>query len=106
MVRPRGRTQNVFVCNGKSLVAKVAHLNGDYLPDTIREALNLLGGVDKGIRTGDHVLIKPNFHAAQPLPFSTDRAFLGGVLEILLDAGATVTVGDRLDDGARRTMKP
>ncbi|MBE3132004.1 MAG: DUF362 domain-containing protein, partial [Acidobacteria bacterium] len=70
------------------------HLNGNYLPDTIAEALALLGGLDRAIRRGDAVMIKPNFNASRPLPASTDRAFLAAVIEILLDAGAKVSVGE------------
>ncbi len=94
MFHPRPRTQNVFVRDGKPIVAKAPHLNGDYLQDTIDQALDLLGGLDKAIQPGDHVLIKPNFNCSFAMPLSTDRAFLAAVIEILQDAGAKVTVGE------------
>ena len=94
MLQPHPRTPNVFVHDGKPLVAKVPHLNGDYLPDTIDEALGLLGGLEKAIRPGDRVLIKPNFNCSFALPLSTDRAFLAAAIEILQAAGAQVTVGE------------
>ena len=43
-LQPRPRTANAFTRAGQSIVAKVPHLNGNYLPDTIAEALALLGG--------------------------------------------------------------
>lgn len=94
ILKPRPRTENVFTQDGKPLVAKVPHLNGDYLPDTIQEALDLLGGLGKVIRPGERVMLKPNFNCSYALPLSTDRAFLAAAIEILQDAGAQVTVGE------------
>lgn len=93
-LKPHPRTRNVFTRQGKPLVAKVPHLNGDYLPASVNEALRLLGGLDKAIRPGDRVMIKPNFNCAYRLPLSTDLAFLAAVIEVLQDAGADVTVGE------------
>jgi len=92
--KPHPRTQNVFTRDSKPLVAKVPHLNGDYLPVSIDKALHLLGGLDKAIRHGERVMIKPNFNCSYALPLSTDRAFLAAAIEILQDAGAKVTVGE------------
>lgn len=94
MVKPHPRTKNVFMSNGKPLVAKVPHLNGDYLQESIRDALSLLGGLDKAIRPGDRVMIKPNFNCPYALPLSTDLGFLAATIEILQDAGAKITVGE------------
>lgn len=88
------RTQNVFMREGKPLVAKVPHLNGDYLQASIGEALRLLGGLNKAIQPGDQVMIKPNFNCSYALPLSTDLGFLAAVIEILQDAGAKVMVGE------------
>jgi uncharacterized protein (DUF362 family) len=94
MFKPHPRTQNRFMAGGKPLVAKVPHLNGDYLPASVEEALRLLGGLDRVIRPGDRVLIKPNFNCSYAFPLSTDLAFLGAAIELLQDAGAKVTVGE------------
>ena len=93
-VKPRERTKNVYLKNGKPLVARVPHFNGDYLPTTVTEALDLLGGLDEVITSGDEVFIKPNFNCSYEIPMSTDLTFLGAVIEILQDAGAKVTVGE------------
>ncbi len=92
--KPHPRTENVFVRDGKPLVAKVPHLNGDHLPDTVNRALELLGGLEKAVRPGDKVMLKPNFNCSYALPLSTSPSFLGAVIEILQDAGAKVTVGE------------
>jgi uncharacterized protein (DUF362 family) len=94
MFKPYPRTQNAFVRDGKPLVAKVPHLNGDYLPVSIARALHLLGGLDKAIGPGDRVLVKPNFNSSYALPLSTHLGFLAAAIEVLQDAGARVTVGE------------
>lgn len=93
-VEPHPRTRNVFTRDGKPLVARVPHLNGDYLQFRIGKALALLGGLDQAIEPGDRVMIKPNFNCSYALPLSTDLGFLAAVIEILQDAGAHVTVGE------------
>jgi uncharacterized protein (DUF362 family) len=80
--------------DGKPLVAKVPHFNGDYLPETLHTALDLLGGLEKAIRSGDRVMLKPNFNCSYRYPLSTDLGMLAAVIEVLQDAGASVTVGE------------
>ncbi len=94
VVEPRPRTQNVFTSGGRPLVAKLGHYNGDYLPDTVAEVAGMLGGIEKAIRPGDRVVVKPNFNCSHALPLSTDRAFLAAAIELLQDAGAQVTVAE------------
>jgi uncharacterized protein (DUF362 family) len=92
--RARPRKENVFKQGGKPIVAKVPHLNGDYMADTLIQAVDLLGGLSRAIRPGDHVLIKANFNCSFALPLSTDRAFLAAAIEILQEGGAIVKVGE------------
>ncbi len=80
--------------NGESVVAKAPHLNGDYLPSSVRKAVDLLGGIEETISPGDEVMIKPNFNCTGALPLSTDLDFLGAVIEMLQGAGAEVKVGE------------
>ena len=94
MFKPHPRIQNAFTLKGKSLVAKAPHFNGDYLPASVSEALRLLGGLDQAIQSGDRVMIKPNFNCSYATPLSTDLGFLTAVIQVLQDAGATVTVGE------------
>jgi uncharacterized protein (DUF362 family) len=91
---PHPRNTNPYTRDGKPLVARVPHLNGDYLPATVDRALELLGGLEKAIQPGDKVMIKPNFNCRYALPLSTDLAFLGAIIEMLLDAGCLVRVGE------------
>jgi uncharacterized protein (DUF362 family) len=94
MLKPRERTQNVYLKDNKSLVAKVPHYNGDYLPESVAMAADLLGGLDKTIASGDKVIIKPNFNCRFGMPLSTNLTFLTAVIELLQDHGAKVTVAE------------
>jgi uncharacterized protein (DUF362 family) len=94
MLKPHPRTKNAFTRHGKPLVARVPHFNGDYLQFSIQAALELLGGLEKAIRPGDQVMVKPNFNCSFALPLSTDLGFLAAAIEILQDAGARVIVGE------------
>ena len=94
MVKPRERTINAYMEGERPVVAKVPHLNGDYLPATVKSAAELLGGLDKAFSPGDKVLLKPNFNCRYAMPLSTNLDFLSAVIELLLDYGLKVTVGE------------
>ncbi len=91
-VAPRPRTINVFKKNDKALVAKVKA--GPSVKDAVGQALSLLGGLSLAVKRGDKVVVKPNFNSPDPFPASTDLEFLSVVTQMLLDAGAKVTIGD------------
>ncbi len=91
-VAPRPRTVNVLKRNDKALVAKVKA--GDSVKDAVVEAVSLVGGLSQVIKSGDRVVVKPNFNSPDPFPASTDLDFLSAVTEVLIDAGAKVTIGD------------
>ena len=108
VVKPRERTTNTYTENGKPIVAKVPHFNGDYLPETVKSAAELLGGLDKAFSPGDRVLLKPNFNCRYAMPLSTNLDFLSALLELLLDYGLKVTVGEssgKADGPTREVVK-
>ena len=90
----RIKTKNNFTENGESVVSKVPHLNGDYLPSTVRKAVEMLGDIEEVISAGDEVMIKPNFNTPAEMPLATNLEFLGAVIELLQRAGAEVKVGE------------
>jgi len=92
LVDPKPRAANPWRTNGKALVARVT-ADGD-IRVSIDKAIALLGNLGQAINRGDTVLVKPNFNSPDTFPGSTDPAFLRAVLELLLEAGARVTVGD------------
>lgn len=105
MFAPRPRKQNPYVQNGRPLVVRVPHFNGDYLQQSIQTALDLLGGLEKTIRPGDSVLLKPNFNCAYATPLATDRGMLAAAIEVLQDYGAKVAVGEMSGRAAWPTEK-
>ena len=91
---PKPAIENVYKNGDKPIVAKMPHINGDDVYTSISELIELLGGLDKSIKKGDKVLIKPNFNCSYATPLSTSLDFLSAVIELLLDFGVTVTVGE------------
>jgi len=94
VVKPHPRTTNRFQYDNLPIVAKAPHRNGDSLPRTVERVTQLLGGLDKVVRRGERVMIKPNFNCEFEIPLSTDLAFLGAVIETLQALGADVVVGE------------
>ena len=89
---PKPRKQNQWLKDDKPIVAKVAA--GENVRQSVERALNILGSLNRVISRGDRVMVKPNFNSDDPPPASTDLGFLEAVLEILLEAGAKITVGE------------
>jgi len=84
-------------------VAKVKAV-GD-IRTTINRAIALLGSLEQVIDRGDRVLLKPNFNSQDPYPGSTDLVFLRTVVELLLEAGVKVTIGESSGGLWRPTRK-
>lgn len=76
-----------FMDNGQYLVSKV--IADTNLKTSIQRAVDLIGGLDKVINTGDKVTIKPNLNTADPYPGSSDPTFIKALGEVLLEAGAS-----------------
>jgi len=84
---------NAYRRDGKVLVSKV-EANGD-LKRNILKAVNLMGGFGKVIEKGNEVLVKPNYNSADAPPASTSPDFLGGLIELLYEHGASkVLIGE------------
>jgi uncharacterized protein (DUF362 family) len=103
IVDPKPRHANPWQRNGQVIVSKVV-ANGD-VKASIEKSLALLGNLGQAIGKGDKVLVKPNFNSPDPLPAATDPAFLRAVVQILLEAGAKVTIGESSGGLWRPTRK-
>ena len=70
--------------------------NSPELEGAVRRAVDLCGGMEKYVRPGDRVLIKPNMLSAHPPDrrITTDPAVLRAVLLLVLDAGGKPVVSD------------
>jgi uncharacterized protein (DUF362 family) len=102
-VPPKPRKQNPWLKDGKSIVSKVN--TGNDIRQSIDQVLAALGPLTVAISRGDKVLVKPNFNSDDPPPASTDLTFLKVMLEILLELGAKVTVGESSGGIWRPTVK-
>ncbi len=78
-LKPHPRTRNAWLRNDMPLVVKAPHLNGDSVPASVGTALDLLGGLERTIRPGDEVMIKPNLNCSYALPLSTELGFLAAM---------------------------
>jgi uncharacterized protein (DUF362 family) len=88
---PAGR-ENLFQEEGKSLVAVVG---GKDIKAMVREAVSLIGGLERMDVKGKNVLVKPNVVAGRPNPTTTNPKVVGAVVEMLYQGGAKgVFVGD------------
>lgn len=92
LVEPKPRKVNPWRRNGRALVAKVKA--GEDVKFSVDGAVALLGDLGRAISRGDNVLVKPNFNSPDPSPASTDLVFLRAIIEMLLAAGARVTIGE------------
>ena len=103
LVAPRKPPVNRWTRNGHALVARLKA--GAVLKASVAEVLGLLGGLEKAVSRGERVMVKPNFNSADPPPASSDLTFLRAVVELLLDAGARVTIGESAGGVWRPTAK-
>lgn len=91
MHEPRYR-KNLFVENGKSLVAVVG---GKDIKRMIKESVSLIGGFDKVGIKGKTVLVKPNVVSGRKNPTTTNPDVVKALVSILYEEGASeVFVGD------------
>lgn len=86
------RFDNPYREDGKALVSIV---KGNNLFEMVREAVTLIGGLEKiGIK-GKSVLVKPNVVSGEPNPATTNPEVVRAVVRLLKENGASrVIVGD------------
>lgn len=102
-VPPKPRKPNVWQQDGVPLVSKVKD-TGD-VSASVSKSLDLIGGLGRLAGKGDTIMVKPNFNSPDPPPGSTDLDFLRVVLELLLQTGAKVVVGESSGGMWRPTRK-
>jgi uncharacterized protein (DUF362 family) len=86
--------QNLFVRNSRPLVSKVTYKGN--LRESIELSVSLIGGIERLVKEGDVILLKPNYNTADPFPGSSDPKFVKAVIDMLYEAGAgKVIVGER-----------
>jgi uncharacterized protein (DUF362 family) len=91
-VDPKPRKSNPWLRNDQPVVSRV-RADGDVRLAVV-QAIESMGGLKRAIGRGDRVLVKPNFNSPDLFPASTDLAFLQAVVELILEGGAGVTIGE------------
>lgn len=91
-VPPKPRKLNPWLKDGKPVVSKIN--TDDNIRQCVERVFSTLGPLSSVVSRGDNVMVKPNFNSDDPPPASTDLNFLKAVLEILLESGAKVSVGE------------
>ena len=91
-VPPKPPRENAWRRGGKPLVSRARA--GEDIRHTLEYCVEALGGLAPLHLRGKRVFLKPNFNSPDPFPGHTDLAFLRAATEMLMDAGARVTVGD------------
>jgi uncharacterized protein (DUF362 family) len=102
-VPPKPRKINPWQKDGKALVVKIN--TGQDIRQSIDLALAALGPLTASIYRGDKVMVKPNYNSDDSPPASTDLEFLKALIEVLLETGARVTVGESSGGVWRPTVK-
>jgi uncharacterized protein (DUF362 family) len=91
-VDPKPPLVNPWRKGNKAVVARVAGKGN--IRDYVSAVSALLGNIQKVFASGDNVLVKPSFNSPDPFPAATDLAFLEAVIELILETGARVTIGE------------
>lgn len=87
-----GAVPNPSARGGKSLVAAVG---GKDVPEMVRKAVSLIGGLGPLALGGKKVLVKPNVVGANGNPTTTNPSVVAAMVTLLYEAGAgKVYVGD------------
>ena len=71
-----------------SIVRRKLPVQAGDINDMVREAIGLIGGIDRFVEKGDAVAIKPNLFAPYPPPVSVDRRVIGAIVSLCKEAGA------------------
>ncbi len=78
------------------------------LKKSIEQNLDQLGGINKLIKPGDTVLLKPNFNTADPFPASSDLKFIKSIVELIYEAEAKIVMiaeSSTMSVNTRKVMK-
>ena len=67
-----------------TVVTDISHSPDLHLEDSVKKALEPLGGLSNFLSRNDTIVLKPNFNTGDPFPASTDPEFLDVILRLIL----------------------
>jgi uncharacterized protein (DUF362 family)/NAD-dependent dihydropyrimidine dehydrogenase PreA subunit len=83
-------------------IVRASSYDIDEIRNAVRRGVELIGGLERIVKTGDRVFVKINHLPPASPPergIITHPIFVEGVLELLKEAGADITVGDDIESG-------
>ena len=83
-------------------IVRASNYDVDEIRDAVRRGIELIGGLEGIIKPGDRVFVKINHLPPASPPergIVTHPTFVEGVLELLKETGADITVGDDIESG-------
>jgi uncharacterized protein (DUF362 family) len=97
----RTRTRVKTNENGGYVRAKVSIIRCDSydneaVKSSVKKGIELIGGIEQFVKTGENILLKPNLLSADPPEkcTTTHPAVFRAVAELFIEAGANVSYGD------------
>ena len=80
----------------KVVIKKCSEYINDEVYKTVKDSVDLLGGMSAFVKNGERILLKPNFLAGKPpeAAITTHPAVVGAIIRLVKEAGATPIVGD------------
>lgn len=77
-------------------IVKAGSYNDNHVYKDIKNAVDLLGGINRFVKKGNKVLLKPNLLSAKPpeAGITTHPAVIKAVAKLVMDAGAIPFIGD------------
>jgi uncharacterized protein (DUF362 family)/ferredoxin len=83
-------------------IVRARNYDVDEIRDAVRRGIELIGGLERIVKLGNRVFVKINHLPPASPPekgIVTHPIFVEGVLELLKEAGADITVGDDIESG-------
>ena len=88
---------------GVAIVQNATAPDADRIQAMVREAIDLVGGINSYVKTGDTVVIKANVFAPFPPPVTVDRRLIAALVRICREAGARrVIVAEGVSYGTKK----
>ncbi|MBI1910490.1 MAG: DUF362 domain-containing protein [Deltaproteobacteria bacterium] len=90
--------------SAKVSIKKCGDYNSSSVYSAVKESIDLLGGIEKFVKAGERILIKPNLLAGRPpeAAVTTHPEVVRAVITLVREAGATPVVGDSPGLGTAR----
>jgi len=77
-----------------SIVKVNEPINNDNVHEAVKRAVNMIGGINKFVKPGEKVLIKPNLVSPRPPPVTTDPKVVRALSLMVKEAGGIPIIGE------------